>query len=40
MKPCEARALLFASIGGALEFYDFVVFVFSAFSQPAISLGP
>jgi len=28
MKPSETRTLLFASIGGALEFYDFVTFVF------------
>jgi hypothetical protein len=26
MKPSETRTLLFASIGGALEFYDFVIF--------------
>ena len=28
MKPSETRTLLLASIGGALEFYDFVIFVF------------
>jgi len=28
MKPSETRTLLFASIGGALEFYDFGIFVF------------
>ena len=28
MKTSETRTLLFASIGGALEFYDFVIFVF------------
>ena len=35
----DYKTLSLAALGGALEFYDFIIFVFSCGSQPAFFPG-